>query len=158
MCIRDSPYGAQDGSRFRRDRRPAPPTGNQLAKYRKSASLKAIELLLRNPEVALNLDQDLELLRSAEDESRRLLLSLIEMVRSNPHTETYTLLGYCYDTSLGSQLTQLLNDEKITPQEGVEREFNQIIDNILSDIRKKLDLLQLKHELKTRVSSAKDQN
>ena len=62
------------------------------------------------------------------------------------------------DTSLGSQLTQLLNDEKITPQEGVEREFNQIIDNILSDIRKKLDLLQLKHELKTRVSSAKDQN
>lgn len=153
-----APYGAQDGSRFRRDRRPAPPTGNQLAKYRKSASLKAIELLLRNPEVALNLDQDLELLRSAEDESRRLLLSLIEMVRSNPHTETYTLLGYCYDTSLGSQLTQLLNDEKITPQEGVEREFNQIIDNILSDIRKKLDLLQLKHELKTRVSSAKDQN
>ncbi len=149
-------YGKRNPGRYRQ--RPQPATGNTLARYRKSASLKAIELLLRNPEVALSLEQDLELLRSAEDESRRLLLSLIEMVQSNPHTETYTLLGYCYDTSLGGQLTQLLNDERITPQEGIEQEFKQIIDSILSDIRKKLDLLQLKNELKSRVATAKDQN
>ncbi|MFN3165080.1 MAG: hypothetical protein ACE37N_16760, partial [Pseudohongiellaceae bacterium] len=89
---------------------------------------------------------------------RQLLLALIEMVQSDPHTETYTLLGYCYGTSLGGQLTQLLKAEKITPLDGMEREFGQIVDSILSDIRKKLDLVQLKSELKSRVSAAKDRN
>ena len=126
--------------------------------YRKPNSLLAIELLLRNPEVALSLDIDLEPLRAAEDESRRLLLSLIELVHQDPHIETYTLLGYCYGTTLGGQLTQVLKSEKITPQEGIEDEFKQILDNILSDITKKLNLLQLKDELKTRVSAAKDRS
>ncbi|NKB33494.1 MAG: DNA primase [Pseudomonadales bacterium] len=126
--------------------------------YRKSASLKAIELLLRNPEIAVSITQDLEPLRTAEDEGRKLLLALIEMVKKDPNTETFTLLGYCYGTSLGNQLTQLLTDEKITPQEGVEEEFLHILDNILSDIVKKLELLQLKDELKSRVSAPKEQN
>lgn len=130
----------------------------QRTLLRKPNSLKAIELLLSNPELALSIEQDLEPLRSAEDESRKLLLSLIEMVRNDPHTETYTLLGYCYGTSLGGQLTQLLKDEKITPVEGMEHEFRHIIDSILSDIRKKLELLQLKDELKSRVAAAKDRN
>lgn len=143
---------------------PVTMTGPGLARarqrtlLRKPNSLKAIELLLRNPELALSIEQDLEPLRSAEDESRKLLLSLIEMVRNDPHTETYTLLGYCYGTSLGGQLTQLLKDEKITPVEGMEHEFRHIIDSILSDIRKKLELLQLKDELKSRVAAAKDRN
>lgn len=126
--------------------------------YRKPASLKAIELLLRNPEVALAIEIDLEPLRSAEDESRKLLLSLIELVRRSPNTETFTLLGYCYGSSLGNQLTQLLKSEKITPTEGVEEEFKQILDNILSDICKKLELLKLKDVLKARVGEAKEQN
>jgi len=133
-------------------------TSTNLSVYRKPASLKAIELLLRNPEIALSVTQDLEPLHSAEDEARKLLLSLIEMVRKDPNTETFTMLGYCYGTSLGGQLTQLLKDEKITPQEGVEEEFLQILDNILSDIVKKLELLQLKDELKSKVSAPKDQN
>ncbi|MDD9959478.1 MAG: DNA primase [Gammaproteobacteria bacterium] len=130
----------------------------KLTVYRKPASLKAIELLLRNPEIALSVKKDLNPLHSAEDEGRKLLLSLIEMVRKDPNTETFTMLGYCYGTSLGGQLTQLLKDEKITPQEGVEEEFLQILDNILSDILKKLDLLKLKDELKSKVSAPKDQN
>jgi DNA primase len=142
---------------WQRSERP-PKTVSNLGVYRKPASLKAIELLLRNPEIALAVSIDLEPLRTAEDEGRKLLLSLIEMVKKDPNTETFTLLGYCYGTSLGSQLTQLLKDEKITPQEGVEDEFLQILDSILSDIVKKLDLLQLKHELKSRVSAPKDQN
>ncbi|PCJ16627.1 MAG: DNA primase [SAR86 cluster bacterium] len=52
--------------------------------YRKSAALKAIELLLRNPEIALSIKQDLTPLQSAEDESRKLLLSLINMVKRDP--------------------------------------------------------------------------
>tara|TARA_Y100000780_G_scaffold57006_1_gene49321 strand:+ start:2545 stop:4365 length:1821 start_codon:yes stop_codon:yes gene_type:complete len=133
-------------------------SGKKLASYRKPSSLKAIELLLRNPEIALSIAQDLKPLHSAEDESRKLLLSLIEMVRKNPNTDTYTLLGYCYGTNLRTQLTQLLKSERITPQEGIEEEFNHIIANILSDIAKKLDLLELRGELNSRVSATKDSN
>ena len=133
-------------------------TNTNLSAYRKPASVKAIELLLRNPEIALSVNQNLEPLRTAEDEGRKLLLSLVEMVKKDPNTEVFTLLGYCYGTSLGSQLTQLLAAEKITPQEGVEKEFLQILDNILSDISKKLELLQLKDELKSRVFEPKEQS
>ena len=125
--------------------------GLQIGSYRKPASLKAIELLLGNPEIALQIKQDLGPLRSAEDESRKLLLSLIELVQQSPDIETFTLLGYCYGTGLGGQLTQLLKSEKITPTEGVEEEFLQILDSILSDITKKLLLLELKDQLKSRV-------
>lgn len=131
---------------------------SNLSVYRKPASLKAIELLLRNPEIALAVSIDLKPLRTAEDEGRKLLLSLIEMVKKDPSTETFTLLGYCYGTSLGSQLTQLLTAEKITPQEGIEDEFLQILDNIVSDVVKKLELLQLKHDLQSRLYAPKDQN
>ena len=126
---------------------------SNLAVYRKSASLKAIELLLRNPEIALSVKQGLEALDSAEDESRKLLLSLIKLVQKEPHIETITLLGYCYGTSLGGQLTQLLKSEKITPTEGIEEEFHQILDSILSDITQKLELLQLQDKLKSHVDA-----
>lgn len=122
----------------------------------KPAAMKAIELLLRNPEVALTVETDLEPLQQAEDEARRLLLSLIEMVRRDPHTDVYALLGYCYGSSLGGQLTQLMKTEAITPTDGIESEFKQILDSILSDIRKKLELLKLKGELKARVSQPKE--
>ena len=134
--------------------RPAPPPfpargpGKAgAAATRKPNSLKAIELLLRNPEVALAIEADLGPLQQAEDEARKLLLTLIEIVRDDPKTETFTLMGYCYGSSLGGQLTQLLKAERITPVEGIEQEFLQIIDNILSDIQRKLDALQLKSRL-----------
>jgi DNA primase len=126
------------------------PAKSGLAAYRKPASLKAIELLLRNPEIALDLKQDLSPLETAEDEGRKLLLSLIRLVQQAPDTETFTLLGYCYGTSLGTQLTQLLKSETITPTEGLEQEFNQILDNILSDIVRTLERLQLKSQLNSR--------
>lgn len=125
------------------------PSNNNLKAYRRPASLKAIELLLRNPEIALGLEVDLAPLRSAEDEGRKLLLSLIEIIQKDPTTKPATLIGYCYGTSLGNQLTQLLKEEKITPTEGIEGEFKQIIDNIVSDINKKLYLLQIKDKLKS---------
>jgi hypothetical protein len=151
------------------DRPPAPPTpqyrqspresSSPLNRYRKSAALKAIELLLRNPEVALNVKkEDIEPLRNAEDPSRRLLLNLIEKVHANPNIDIYTLYGACMATTLGGQLTQLQKEEKITPQEGIEQEFRQIVDSILSDIQKKLHILRLKEEANTRVSAANAAN
>jgi len=114
-----------------------------ISRYRKPAALKAIELLLRNPEIALEIQRDLELLRTAEDANRQVLLALIEKVKGNPEIDSAELIGYAFGRIRG-QLTELLKDEKITPQEGIEEEFKQIIDNILSDIEKKLLILHLK--------------
>lgn len=127
-----------------------------LAVYRKPSSLKAIELLLQNPEVALSIKQDLTPLRSAKDESQKLLLSLIEMVRRDPNTETYTMLGYCYGSTLGKQLTRLHKGEKITPSEGLEAEFHHILDNVLSDIVKEIERIQLRNQLRSSIDSTKN--
>ena len=74
------------------------------------------------------------------------------MIQSDPNTDVFALLGYCYGSNLGNQLTRIFRDEKITPTEGVEEEFVQIMDNILSDIHNKLELIKLKTELRSRVS------
>lgn len=156
----DAPYdsGARDSgeSNYGGERSPrkgnsqGKSTASNLGTYRKSASLKAIELLLRNPEIALSIEQDLSPLNAAQDENRKLLLSLIEMVKRDPDTETYAMMGYCYSSNLGSQLTRLIKGEKITPQEGVEEEFKQIIDSILSDIKFELEKIRLKQHLADR--------
>ena len=121
--------------------------------HQKPASIKAIELLLQKPEIALSLTKDIQVLTKAEDEGRKLLLSLIEMVRGDPRTDVYTILGYCYGSKLGNQFTQIFGDEKITPKEGLEEEFIQIVDNILSDMNKKIELLELKTKLRSKVKS-----
>lgn len=117
--------------------RPKATTSN-LNVYRKPAAVKAIELLMQNPEVALAITADLSPLHSAGDEGRQLLLSLIEMVKRDPDTDTPTLLGYCSGSPFGNQITRL-KSENITPIEGLEQEFLQILDKILSDVIKKLE-------------------
>jgi hypothetical protein len=118
---------------------PSPkPTSSNLNVYRKPAAVKAIELLMQNPEVVLSIDADLSPLHSAGDEGRQLLLSLIDMVKRDPDTDTPTLLGYCSGSPFGNQITRL-KSENITPIEGLEQEFLQILDKILSDVVKKLE-------------------
>ena len=130
-----------------------------LAQYRKPAAIKAIELLLRNPEIALAVNTEaIEPMRNAEDLNRKQLLELIEKVHTKPQIEIPELYGICMATHLSGHLTALQKSEKITPQEGIEDEFLQIIDNILSDIQKKLHILQLKEEANTRVSAANKGN
>ena len=121
-------------------------TSSDLNVYRKPAAVKAIELLMQNPEVVLSITKDLSPLHSAGDEGRQLLLSLIEMVKRDPDTDTPTLLGYCSGSSFGNQITRL-KGESITPVEGIEQEFLQILDNILSDVVKKLESQKLREAL-----------
>ncbi len=125
--------------------------------YKKPSSLKAIELLLRKPQLALSLSRNLNPLHTLKDENTDLLLELIELVKDSPNTTTYHLLGHCYGTTMGSQLTQLMKNEQITPEEGVEKEFEVIIDNILSKVEKivkKRSLLeQIKAKLKPKDSA-----
>jgi DNA primase len=150
----DSSMGQDRGGRTPYPRRAQ---GSPISRYRKPAALKAIELLLRNPEIALEIQRDLELLRTAEDANRQVLLALIEKVKGNPDIDSAELIGYAFGRIRG-QLTELLKDEKITPQEGIEEEFKQIIDNILSDIEKKLHILHLKEKANSAISATKPQN
>lgn len=127
---------------------------SNLNVYRKPAAVKAIELLLQNPEVALAIEKDLSPLHSAGDEGRQLLLSLIEMVRRDPDTDIPTLLGYCSGSPFGNQITRL-KSENITPIEGLEQEFLQILDKILSDVLKKLESQKLREALQSKLSNPK---
>ena len=81
-AVGPSHRGNQDGPATMPDQATQQPAG--LNRIRKSASLKAIELLLRNPEIALTLQADLEPLRYAGDESQKLLLILIEKNPQGP--------------------------------------------------------------------------
>jgi DNA primase len=129
-------------------------SGSQLNVYRKPAAVKAIELLLQNPEIALSIEQDLAPLHSAGDEGRQLLLSLIEMVKRDPQTDTPTLLGYCSGSSFGNQITRL-KSENITPVEGLEQEFLQILDKILSDVIKRLESQRRREDLNLKFGDSK---
>jgi len=128
-------------------------TSSNLNVYRKPAAVKAIELLMQNPEVALSINADLSPLHSAGDEGRQLLLSLIDMVKRDPDTDTPTLLGYCSGSPFGNQITRL-KSENITPIEGLEQEFLQILDKILSDVVKKLES-QKRREALSKIAAPK---
>ncbi|MDO8270542.1 MAG: DNA primase [Gammaproteobacteria bacterium] len=128
------------------------PTARQKQEPR-SPGLKAIELLLYRPEVAHGLDKDLEPLRENGDQYSDLLLELIELTTSSPTTNTYTMLGHCYGTPLGSQLTLLMKNEKITPLEGVASEFHYLMESLLADAKKKQFKKQLIEQLKPRLRS-----
>lgn len=121
----------------------------------RSPGLKAIELLLYKPEVGQVITQDLELLRENGDQYTDLLLELIELVKSDPTTNTYTMLGHFYGTALGSQLAHLVKKEKITPLEGVTGEFHFLIDTLVGDARKKQYKKQLMAQLAARLRAGK---
>jgi DNA primase len=136
----------QRGSRQNQAAKPAPISG------KKSWSLKAIELILAKPEIALEIDQDLSPLADADGANSTMLLELIELVRSNPNITTYAMLGYFYDSPVGNRLTQLMKEEKITPTEGIQDEFRQIIDRILSGIRQKESIDETLKTLRDRLN------
>ncbi|MEX0965215.1 MAG: DNA primase [Pseudohongiellaceae bacterium] len=148
------PYGEQSNQAQEKWSPRPKSSGSNLHVYRKPAAVKAIELLLQNPEVALSINQDLAPLHSAGDEGRQLLLCLIEMVRRDPDTDTPTLLGYCSGSPFGNQITRL-KSENITPIEGLEKEFLQILDKILSDVIKKLESQKLRETLKSTLAEPK---
>ncbi len=129
--------------------------GGKQRVSKRHASVEAIELLLYQPEVALELTENLDLLKDLRDENTNLLLELIELVKNNPTITTYAMLGHCYGTPLGNQLTQLLKSEKITPVTGVKVEFFDLIDSLLANAEKQLLVAGLKAKAKTRIASNK---
>jgi len=121
---------------------------------KRSASVKAIELLLYCPDIGLSLTQDLQSLHELKDTNTDLLLELIELVRNNPTITTYAMLGHCYGTALGNQLTQLMKNEKITPATGIKGEFTFLIDSIIANAEKVQYKERLIQQLKPRLKAS----
>lgn len=143
VSLGGSPSPHASGRRWQQ--RPA--NGAPPAIRRTPSSLKAIQLLLGNPEVALAYEGDLSLLHQSNDSTTDVLAKLLEMVHGDPHIDTYALLGYCAGTSFYSELTLLMQQEKITPVEGATREFVEIIDSIVSKIQQEQRIAKLRAEL-----------
>src|SRR6056300_423380 len=111
-----APSGGQTGHRSNGQRGWQSPRINPVPMIKRApSSLKAIQLLLGNPEIALDYKSDIAPLMSSSDTTTAVLAKLIEMVHSDPQIDTYALLGYCAGTEFYSELTQLLRQEKITP-------------------------------------------
>ncbi len=130
----------------------AVPSGIRASK--RPASVKAIELLLYCPDIALSLTQDLQPLHELKDTNTDLLLELIDLVNNNPTITTYAMLGHCYGTALGNQLTQLMKNEKITPAVGIKGEFTFLIDSIIANAAKLQYRERLIQQLKPRLRAS----
>lgn len=139
---------------------PDRPVSQTLIQTRSSAierpaSLKAIELLLSQPDVARDMDealwQELQTHVPENDDSLILLLELIELARNDPTITAYRLLGHCYGTPRGNQLTRLMKHEKITPAAGVKHEFGFLMESMLKTARNQRYRQQLIVQLKNRI-------
>lgn len=126
------------------DETAAPPrsaqTGKQTqvkSRVQKPADMVAIELLLQQPELAQLNIIDMGTLGEVGLPNIKLLIELIEFARSRPHIDTPTLVGHCYGCQGGNRVTQLLGDEKITPEAGRQDEFIFIIKTIQEEARKR---------------------
>ena len=110
-----------------------PPARN---KNSRSVCMRAVNLILLKPDMVAGIDCEEEL-ATIETPDIGLLLQVIDLAKKHPASSTPELLGRIYATPLGSQLTQLLNREQITPAEGIEQEFNEIIGHLLETHRRR---------------------
>ena len=108
-------------------------------------------LYAATPRIAL--EGDLHALNQAHEGTTVVLAKLIEMVHSDPHIDTYTLLGYCAGSPFYAELTLLLKQEKITPVEGATSEFVQIV----TAIRDKLSQDSRIAKLRAQLASKRDE-
>jgi DNA primase len=126
---------------------PAPPTAMDTVSVRnrpparkrqidKSLCMKAVNLILLKPSIVATIGEEDEL-AEIEAPDIGLLLQVIALAKQHPASSTPELLGRIYATPLGSQLTQLLNREQITPTEGIEQEFREILAHLLEGHRRR---------------------
>lgn len=108
---------------------PGPPAAETRAPQRLSACMRAVNLLLLQPDVAR--DVDLDALQEIHSPDIELLCQLVALGRQFPNSSTPELLARLYATPLGSQLLQLADREQITPPDGIAREFNDILRHLL---------------------------
>ena len=125
---------------------------NKIVRKRESLELKAIELLLIEPTIALSVDGDFELLEHSKNDEGKVLFSLIKMIKNDPKISVTVLLGYCSGSEIKSSLSHRLNAERITPKEGLGPEFLEIYSNILSLNKKQVAQHEINEKLRARAA------
>ena len=122
----------------------------------RSVCMRAVNLILLKPAVAGELDSsELEAIDSPDMD---LLLKVVSLAKKHPTSTTPELLGRIYATPLGSQLTQLLNREQITPVEGIEQEFTDIISHLLEAHLRKLSHHSWIEKVRQKLDSRRSSN
>ena len=125
---------------------------NKIVRKRESLELKAIELLLIEPTIALSVDGDFELLEHSKNDEGKVLFSLIKMIKNDPKISVTVLLGYCSGSEIKSSLSHRLNAERITPKEGLGPEFLEIYSSILSLNKKQVAQHEINEKLRARAA------
>src|SRR5690606_18052452 len=120
-----------------------------------SPGLKAIDLLLFRPELAVLDGHDLHPILDNGGQYNDLLLELFELLQQNPTKSTSMLPLHSACAHLVNQLTQLMKNEKISPLEGVAQEFLFLVDKLLTDARKKQQKRRLIEQLAPRLRSGR---
>ncbi len=148
---------AHNGQESRPDLPPAPPPAYSHSvpgrpkqppiRSEWTPCMKAVNLLIRKPSLIkqVNVDDGLGEIRSPDMD---LLLKVIELARAWPDSTTTDFMGRIYATAYGSQLTQLLTREQITPEEGIEKEFQEILDKLLKAYRQRQQKTELLSKLR----------
>jgi DNA primase len=109
--------------------------------------MKAVNLLIRKPALIkqVTIDATLGEIRTPDMD---LLLNVIELALAWPDSTTTDFMGRIYATAYGNQLTQLLSREQITPEEGIEQEFQEILDKLLKGYRERQQKAEILSRLK----------
>ena len=84
-----------------------------------------MRLLLQSPQQAA-LTSPEELLGLGQP-AGSLLVELVSLLKASPHISTPALLGAWHGTEQGEQLTALAASEFLTPHEGLDREFRDVL-------------------------------
>jgi DNA primase len=114
-----------------------------------SACMKMVNLLIRKPDILQELTIPPEL-ASLDTPDLDLLLKVIEIARAAPGSSPPELMSRIYATDYGSQLTQLLGREQITPEAGIADEFKEILQRLLAQQRQLRDRAALLTTLRQR--------
>lgn len=114
-----------------------------------SPCMRAVNLLVRKPEIIRSVELPAEL-AEMEAPDLELLLKVAEIARSAPGASAPELMGRIYATDYGSQLTQLLGRELITPAEGIEAEFRDILTRLVTEYRRRQERFRLLEALRQR--------
>jgi DNA primase len=93
---------------------------------RKKPIRTAIRLVLEVPQLALSVEN--EKLHGLNLAGVTLLQQLIEIIQSSPHITCGALLERWRDSEEGEQLTKLMQLPQNVPEDGFEKEFNDIIE------------------------------
>jgi DNA primase len=139
-------YGTSAGTSYRSSAH----TAQNKIRVEWSPCLKAVNLLLRKPAIikSVVITDELGEIRSPDMD---LLLKVIEIARAWPESSPADLMSRIYATSYGSQMTQLLSREQITPETGIEKEFADILGRLFDQYRVRkqksalLETLRLHH-------------